>query len=398
MSFLIVGASVAGTRTAIALRQRGFAGHIVLLESEEHWPYDKPPLSKDLLAEGPDPDVPRLLTPELAAELDLDVRLGVRATGLDPVRRVLVTHTGEEFSYERLVIATGAHARALPVPSGLAGVHTLRTLDDATALREALADRPRVAVVGAGFIGAEFASAARGRGLDVTLIEALEVPMSQVLGDEVGREISAIHALNGAGLVTGARVERFLGSEQVEGVVLADGTEVPADLVVVGVGAVPNTHWLADSGLPIDGGVHCGDRFEVDGFPSIFAIGDLALRRHPLLGVSARIEHWTSAGEQADAVAAIVTGAEPPSPQLPYVWSDQYGARIQIVGRPSLGELAHREGSISEGRFRAVYTDENHTPIAQVSVNDPRAVAAFRKNHRRGGSLEDLVGGQIPAR
>ncbi|AWK74818.1 p-cumate dioxygenase [Rhodococcus oxybenzonivorans] len=397
MSFLIVGASVAGTRTAIALRQRGFSGHIVLLESEEHWPYDKPPLSKDLLAEGHVPDVPRLLTPELAAEFALDVRLGMRATGLDPARRVVFTHTGDEFSYERLVIATGAHARSLPIPA-VPGVHTLRTLDDATALREALAGRPRVAVVGAGFIGAEFASAARGRGLDVTLIEALEIPMSHVFGDEVGREISSIHTLHGAGLVTGARVERFLGSEQVEGVALAGGTEVPADLVVVGVGAVPNTHWLADSGLPIDGGVHCSDRFEVEGFPSIFAIGDLALRRHPLLGVSARIEHWTSAGEQADAVAAFVTGAEPLAAQLPYVWSDQYGARIQMVGMPSLGELAHREGSIAEGRFRAVYTDTDHNPIAQVSVNDPRAVAAFRKNHRRGGSLADLVGQQTSAR
>lgn len=164
------------------------------------------------------------------------------------------------------------------------------------------------------------------------------------------------------------------------------------------MGAVPNTHWLADSGLPIDGGVHCSDRFEVEGFPSIFAIGDLALRRHPLLGVSARIEHWTSAGEQADAVAAFVTGAEPLAAQLPYVWSDQYGARIQMVGMPSLGELAHREGSIAEGRFRAVYTDTDHNPIAQVSVNDPRAVAAFRKNHRRGGSLADLVGQQTSAR
>jgi len=398
MSFLIVGASVAGTRTAIALRQRGFAGRIVLLESEEHWPYDKPPLSKDLLAEGDVPDVPRLLTPDLAAEFDLDVQLGVRATRLDPARRVVLTHTGEQFSYVQLVIATGAHARTLPIPDAPAGVHTLRTLDDATALREALAAGPRVAVVGAGFIGAEFASAARGRGLDVTLIEALDVPMSHIFGDEVGHEISSIHTLGGAKLVTGARVERFLGSERVEGVALADGTEVPADLVVVGVGAVPNTQWLGGSGLPIDGGVQCTDRFEVEGFPSIFAIGDLALRRHPLLGVTARIEHWTSAGEQADAVAAIVTGAEPPAPQLPYVWSDQYGARIQIVGMPSLGELAHREGSMSEGRFRAVYTDADHKPIAQVSVNDTRVVAAFRKNHRRGGNLEDLVGEQTPAR
>lgn len=398
MSFLIVGASVAGTRTAIALRQRGFAGRIVLLESEEHWPYDKPPLSKDLLAEGEVPDVPRLLTPELAAEFDLDVRLGVRATALDPGRRVVLTHTGEQFSYERLVIATGARARTLPVPSGLAGVHTLRTLDDATALREGLAGEPRVAVVGAGFIGAEFASAARGRGLDVTVIETLAVPMSQILGEEVGREVSSIHALHGTELVTGARVERFLGSEQIEGVVLADGTDVPADLVVVGVGAVPNTQWLEGSGLPIDDGVQCNDRFEVEGFPSIFAIGDLALRRHPLLDVTARIEHWTSAGEQADAVAAMLTGAEPPAPQLPYVWSDQYGSRIQIIGRPSLGDLAHREGSMSEGRFRAVYTGADHKPIAQVSVNDARVVAAFRKNHRRGGSLEDLVGQPTPAR
>lgn len=399
MSILIVGASVAGTRTAIALRQRGFAGPITLVESEQHWPYDKPPLSKDLLAEGHTPEVPRLLTPELAAELDLDVRLGVRATALDPARQVVVTHTGEEISYERLVIATGARARTLPVPSGLTGVHTLRTLDDSTALRDALAGKPRVAVVGAGFIGAEFASAARLRGLDVTVIEALAVPMSPILGDDVGREVSSIHALNGTELVTEARVERFLGSARVEGVALADGRAVPADLVVVGVGATPNTHWLEGSGLPVDhDGVHCTERYEIPGFPSIFAIGDLAVRPHPLLGVRARIEHWTSAGEQADAVASILTGAEPPAPQLPYVWSDQYGSRIQIVGRPSLGELAHREGSMAEGHFRAVYVDTDDNPIAQVSVNNAKAVAAFRKIYRRGGSLTDLVGEQTPAR
>ena len=398
MSILIIGASVAGTRTAIALRQRGFAGSITLLEAEDRWPYDKPALSKEALAADGTGEAPALLTPETAEELGLDIRLGAKAVLLDPQARTVTTEDGGIHPYGWLVIAAGASARTLPVPAGMRGVNTLRTQDDAEALRAALAAEPRVVVIGAGFIGAEFAAAARARGLDTTVIEAMDVPMSHLFGPEAGSEVASIHAANGTRLLAGARFKGFLGTGHVEGVELEDGIELPADLVVVGIGAAPNTAWLESSGLPAGNGIAVNEGFQVEGFPGVYAVGDLALRPHPLLGITARIEHWTSAGEQADALAAALTGTEPPAPQLPYVWSDQYGSRFQIIGRPNLGKLAHREGSVAEGRFVALFADDAGTPVGALTFNDAKAITRYRKNHKRGGSVQDLVAELAPAR
>jgi NADPH-dependent 2,4-dienoyl-CoA reductase/sulfur reductase-like enzyme len=397
MSILIIGASVAGTRTAIALRQRGFAGPITLLEAEDRWPYDKPALSKEALAADGTPAGPALLTREMAGQLDLDIRLGAGATALDPQARTVTAADGRTYPYNWLVIAAGASARTLPVPAGMGGVHTLRTQDDADALRAALAGNPRVVVIGAGFIGAEVAAAARARGLDTTVIEAMDVPMSHLFGPEAGAEVASIHAVNGTRLLAGARFKGFLGAGHVEGVELEDGTELPADLVVVGIGAVPNTAWLESSGLPAGNGIAVTEGFQVKGFPGVYAVGDLALRPHPLLGITVRIEHWTSAGEQADALAAALTGTEPPVPQLPYVWSDQYGSRFQIIGRPNLGKLAHREGSVAEGRFVALFADDAGTPVGALTFNDAKVITRYRKNHKRGGSIQDLVAELDPA-
>ncbi|WP_188806870.1 NAD(P)/FAD-dependent oxidoreductase [Citricoccus zhacaiensis] len=397
MSILIIGASVAGTRAALSLRHRGFDGGITLLEAENRWPYDKPSLSKEALAVDGTGEAPALLTPEMAEEFRLDIQLGSRAAALDPQARIVTTEDGRTFSYGSLIIAAGAAARQLPVPHGMAGVHTLRTQADADALRAVMATKPRVVVIGAGFIGAEFAAAARQQGLDTTIVEAMDVPMSHLFGPEVGAEVASIHEAHGTRLVTGARFQGFVGADHVEGIKLEDGTVLPAELVLVGIGVTPNTGWLADSGLPIENGINVNEDFGVVGFPGIYAIGDLAMRHHPLLGIMARIEHWTNAGEQADALATILTGGEPSAAQLPYVWSDQYGHRFQIIGRPNMGTLTHRVGSVAEGRFLALFAHEDGSPVGAVSFNDVKAITRYRKNHKRGGSVTDLIDQLTPA-
>ena len=389
MSTLIIGASVAGSRTALALRQKGYTGPITILSEEAHWPYDKPPLSKDLLAAGADPIVPALLTQQAAADAGLDIRLDTRAVSLHVPSKTVRTEDGDSFPFDTLVIATGVQPRKLPVPEGMAGVYTLRNLEDAVALRAELDHNPRVAVVGAGFIGAEFAAAARARGLDVSIIEAQEVPLGHIFGPEVGAALSSLHALNGTDVYTGAAVSQFAGEDRVQGVVLADGRTISADLVVVGIGASPATTWLADSGLPVSNGIECMADLQVTGHPGIYAAGDVALRAHPQTGDSTRIEHWTNAGEHGETVAAAITGTALPTRQIPYVWSDQYGVRIQILGRPAAGVLSATSGAVSEGKYSAVFTNPDGEIVGAVAVNDSKIISTYRKAMRQSQKLAD---------
>lgn len=374
----MVGASVAGVRTVQSLRQAGFAGPITVLGEEPHHPYDKPPLSKGMLTDGAGAP-PALLTPEELAALDVTLRLGVRATRLDPVARVVETDDGQRVGYTTLVIATGVRPRTLPGTAGVAGVNTLRTADDVVELRRRLAGRPEVVVVGAGFIGAEFASAARSCGCAVTVVEAQDVPMSHLLGPQVGGLLAELHAEHGVRLVAGARFDHLEHDEAgVHAVVLADGRVLPAGLVVVGIGAAPATDWLAGSGLPVEDGVACDDRLQVLGFPGIYAAGDVARWPHAAYGTPLRIEHWTNAHEHAALVAASITGAPPPRPQVPYVWSDQYGHRVQIVGRPAEGSLAHCTGTATD-RLTAVYADAAGRAVGALVVDDPRGLMRLRR-------------------
>ena len=304
MAVVIVGTSVAGIRTAQALRMHGYAGTITLVGEEVHPPYDKPPLSKQHLITG---TPVALVAPDDLAALDLDLRLGVRASALDPQARIVHLADGGELSYATLVIATGVRPRTLPGAESIAGVHTIRTADDAAALRAALAKQPRVVVVGGGFIGSEFASAAREFGCDVSIIEAQPTPMAAVLGPRVGAALSELHRLNGVNLRTGVSFDHFelTASGAVAGVVCSDGSSLPAELVVVGIGAVPATEWLASSGLPLDNGVACDDSLHVLGYDDIYAVGDVASWPHGLYGGRRlRIEHWTNANEHAAIVAA----------------------------------------------------------------------------------------------
>jgi NADPH-dependent 2,4-dienoyl-CoA reductase/sulfur reductase-like enzyme len=391
VTVLVVGASVAGIRTVQALRQVGFSGGITMVGEELHHPYDKPPLSKELLAAGATEAIVPLLTVEELADLDVDLRLGVRATRLDPAARVVETADGQRLPYTTLVIATGVQPRTLPGTDGVPGVHTIRTADDVLALRRQLATRPTVVVVGAGFIGAEFASAARAYGCPVTVVEAQDVPMAHILGPRVGGLLAELHREHGVRVVTGARFDHVEQGPDgaVRGVALADGRVEPADLVVVGIGARPATDWLTGSGLPIDDGVECDEHLAVVGHPGVYAAGDVARWPHALYGSPLRIEHWTNANEHGALVAASIAGTPPPRPQVPYVWSDQYGHRIQIVGRPSDGVLAHCSGGASD-KLVAVYTADGGPVVGAVVVDDPRALLKLRRAVAARTPLADL--------
>ncbi|MBF4162726.1 NAD(P)/FAD-dependent oxidoreductase [Nocardioides sp. CBS4Y-1] len=391
-------------RTAQALRAAGSAESITILGAETHHPYDKPPLSKEmLLPGGSDEPVPLLSAEELEA-LAVDLHLGTRATGLDLDRRVVTTQDGAEYAFEQLVIATGVNPRTLPGADELEGVHTLRNAEDSVALRASLAGAEHVVVVGAGFIGAEFAAAARAHGKAVTMIETQPVPLTHVLGEAVGSELARLHALNGVRVHAGVGFSHFVGDgasgrERVAGVALDDGRVLPADLVVVGIGATPATEWLASSGLPIGDGIECDAELRVLGVDGVFAAGDIARWPHPLYGTDLRIEHWTNANEHAGVIAATLTGTPPPRPQVPYVWSDQYGHRIQIVGRPADGTVALLHGDVESGLV-AVYADAVGRVTGALVVDDPRTLMKCRRAATQRLAIADLdlgLAGSTPA-
>jgi NADPH-dependent 2,4-dienoyl-CoA reductase/sulfur reductase-like enzyme len=380
VSTLIVGASVAGVRTAQALRREGYDDAITVVGEEPHHPYDKPPLSKEMLAPGGGAaPVPLLSAGELVA-LRVSLRLGTRAVALDPSRRVVVTDAGDEVAFGELVIATGVKPVTLPGADSLGGVYTVRTADDGLALNAELEHASRVVVIGAGFIGAEFASAARARGAEVSVVEAQDTPMAHILGPEVGGMLARLHELHGVAVHSGVRFSRFDACEgRVTGVALSDGRVLSADLVVVGIGARPATQWLESSGLPIRDGVECDANLMVMGRPGIYAAGDVARWQHALYGTGVRIEHWTNANEHAAIVAASILGKPAPPVQVPYVWSDQYGRRIQITGRPAMGEVKAMRGDIAQGPLAAVYADRAGTVVGAIVVDDPRTLMKCRK-------------------
>jgi len=391
----IVGASLAGLRSAEALRREGFEGQIVLIGAEPHLPYDRPPLSKEVLAGKRGPDEIGLTRPDRFDALDLDLRLGWRATALDLDSRAVRVESGArtaDIQFDGLVIATGATPRQLPTRD-LAGIYTLRTLDDCLAIRSDLDRSPRVAVVGAGFIGAEVAATCRLRGLSVSVIETLDVPLELALGRDLGGMVGDVHRDHGVDLRCGVRVDGFEGAGRVEAVRLQDGSRIDADLVVVGIGVSPETSWLESSGLEIDNGVVC-DETTATSAPDVVAAGDIARWYNPLFGESMRVEHWTNAVEQAEAAARrLLTGpdgAEPFAP-VPFVWSDQYDMKIQCAGRPRVGDDLHiAHGSIDQRQFVALFGRAGRLTGA-VGFNRVRALMTYRKLLRAGGSWDEAL-------
>lgn len=338
---VVVGASVAGVRCVQALRGKGFDGRIVLLDGETRLPYDKPALSKQVLDGGPAAASPPGLVNEAElAALTVDYRPGSAAIGLDLARRHVLVGDGVPASYTDLVIATGSAPRRMSSLDGFRGVHYLRTLDDALALRGELDGGPRVVVVGGGFIGAEVAAGARARDLPVTIIEAAPRMASRVLPPAAGDRLERLHREHGVRVRCGVGVAGARGGARIESVELADGTSVAADVVVVGIGTLPATGWLAGSGLTLDDGVLCDAYLRAVGADDVWVIGDVARWLNPRYGHVMRTEHWTGAREQAALVGATLAGGPARVCDLvPYVWSDQHGSHIQHVGEsPAPGD------------------------------------------------------------
>ncbi|MFJ2918519.1 NAD(P)/FAD-dependent oxidoreductase [Streptomyces sp. NPDC087307] len=376
----VVGASAAGLCVVEALRHQGYGGPLTLIGEETHLPYDRPPLSKQLLSGAWDTDRLRLRGADDIEALGLRLCLGSPAIALDIRDREIALADGSLVGYDALVVATGTRARRLPGTDGVRGVHVLRTLEDAVALREDLAGKPHLVVVGGGFVGAEAAAVARGLGCEVTLVTDTAQPMGDALGDELGAMLRAVHAEHGVRIETGTLVDRVrTAGGRATGVRLADGRTIDAEAVLVGIGAQPNTEWLTGSGVPVGNGVMCDAMLYAGS--GVWAAGDVASWPDPLTGERIRIEHRTNAAEQGLAVARnVLAGPEQARPfeTVPYVWSDQYDLRIQIWGRTrGADEVRIVEGSPAERKLVALYGKDGRV-CAAVGVNMMRALRDYR--------------------
>ncbi|KQS60712.1 pyridine nucleotide-disulfide oxidoreductase [Geodermatophilus sp. Leaf369] len=391
---VVVGSSVAGVRTVQALRSAGFAGRVVLVGEESELPYDKPPLSKQFLAGAWDIAKIRLLTAERAAELDVELRLGSAADRLDVAGKQLHLADGSVLDWDVVVLATGAAARPSPWPVG-SGVHVVRTLADAGALRADLADEGPVVVVGGGFIGAEVAATAHALGRDVTVVDPLPTPIGRVVGDEVGAHFTALHARHGVGTRFGTGVESVTGGAGDLTVTLTDGTSLPAATVVVGIGATPNDGWLATSGLLVENGVTCDQHCRAVDSADVYVVGDLARWYHPGHQEHLRVEHWTNAVDSAVVAAHNIAHPDDLRAHAPveYVWSDQYDWRIQIVGRPARATRHELVGTLDgdTARGAVLYTDDEGRLRGAVTVNWPKALVTCRRLVSTGAGFADAV-------
>lgn len=381
---VIVGASLAGLRVAETLRQQEFAGTITIVSDETEVPYDRPPLSKKVLSGEWEPDRIRLRKPEMLDALNVDWILGDAASELDPTSKVVRLRSGRELRYDGLVIATGGVLRRLPGQPNWAGVHGLRTLADSLALRDELVGGRRVVVIGAGFIGLEVAATARTRGCDVTVLEGAPAPLIRGLGAEMGRLVARIHEQNGVSVRCGVKVDGFLEGESghVAGIRLDDGSVVPADVVVVGVGVSPATEWLQSSGLEVRDGVVCDENLRAAS--GVYAAGDVARWPNRLLGREVRVEHWTNASEQGAMAARNLLAesrgeAGTPYESVPFFWSDQFTSRIQFLGRAEGDETVEIvAGSPEENSFVALYHRGDEFR-AVLGVSRPKQTMPFGK-------------------
>lgn len=389
---VVVGSSIAGVRTAQSLRLEGYKGEIILVGEETELPYDKPPLSKSVLAGSADEDSIRLLTQEQADAEDIQLLLGHRAVDLDVAENLLKLEGHDPLRYDNLVIATGASPR--PSPWGQSpGIHVLRTLEDARELRGDLLRGGALAVIGAGFIGAEAAATARGLGLEVTVIDPVPVPMSRLFNPEIGQWFADLHQDNGVDTMFGTGVEAIEGEEGNFSLHLTNGESIQAATVLIGIGVIPNDSWLSASGLLVDNGVVLNEYCQALDAANVYAVGDVARWRHQKHGEDVRTEHWTNAVEQAACVAYNIIHPEQPRAYTPieYVWSDQHDWKIQVVGRVG-GNVDHVLIGHPQvhGKFAALYTIDGTTVRGAAIVNWPKALIACRLGMARGITVQDL--------
>jgi NADPH-dependent 2,4-dienoyl-CoA reductase/sulfur reductase-like enzyme len=391
---VVVGASLAGLRAVETLRQEGFTGRLALIGAEAHLPYDRPPLSKELLAGEWEHDR-TVLRKQPYDDLDLELRLGTAATALDLTKRKVGLADGTKIGFDGLVIATGSTPRTLPSVRALDGVFTLRTLDDCLAIRERLDAGARVVVIGAGFIGSEVAATCRKRGLGVTVLEALPQPMVRGVGERIGARLGALHVEEGVDLRLGVTFEAVEGDDRVERVRLADGSTIPCDLLLVAIGVVPETRWLETCGLVLDKGVVCDETLHAA--PGVVAAGDVCRWPNALFdGEVMRLEHWTNAAEQGVFAArsllrrAAGEAAEGFAP-VPFVWSDQYGVKIQCAGRfgPS-DDLEITHGAIDDRQFVALFGRGGRL-VGALAFSRPRQLMQYRRMIAERSSFADAL-------
>jgi 3-phenylpropionate/trans-cinnamate dioxygenase ferredoxin reductase subunit len=371
ITFAIVGAGLAGATAAQTLRDEGFDGAVVLLGDEPHRPYERPPLSKEYL-QGKSPRDKVFVHPEgWYAEHDVDLRLGVTANGIDLQARRVLTSDGASVQYDSLLLATGSTPRRLALPgSDLGGVLYLRRLDDSDRIRAAFAGRPRVVVVGAGWIGLETAAAARVAGLSVTVLEHAEAPLARILGSRMSAVFSQLHRDNGVDLRCGVTISELTGtSGQVTGVRLGDGSVIEADLVLVGVGISPETGLAEAAGLAVGNGITVDERLRTSD-PAVYAAGDVADALHPLLGHRLRVEHWANARRQGAVAARSMLGRDAVYARLPYFFTDQYDLGMEYTGYvdPAAVEDVVVRGDLPGRRFVAFWLADGRVR-AGMSVN-----------------------------
>ncbi|MET0713628.1 MAG: FAD/NAD(P)-binding oxidoreductase [Mycetocola sp.] len=390
---VLVGASAAGLTTAAALRRNGYDRDITLVDAEAHSPYDRPPLSKHLLSGEWEPERLLLKTHDELADLAVGIRSGVRATSLDVSGQRVSLSDGTDLSFDRLVLATGVRPRVLPGVGGLRGVHTLRTVDDALALRAELQPGRRLVVVGGGFLGTEVAATAVGLGVDVTLVSAAPTPLERSLGTDVGGQVAELHRAHGVALRMGrqsAVISLVDAGGVVTGVELVDGTRLAADVVFVAIGAQPDLDWLRSSGIPLGDGIECAP--DLAAAPGVYAAGDAARWCNPVFDEYMRVEHRTNATEQGMHVARNLIDGEPtPFASVPYFWTDQYELKLQVHGwLRGYDEVRVVEGSFDEKRMVALFRRGDRL-VGVMGIGAAKVVRQWRQHILDGEAWGSVV-------
>ena len=367
-TFVIVGASLAGAKAADALRHEGFDGRVVLVGDEAERPYERPPLSKDYLRGEAEREKVYVHDEGFYADQNIELRTSTRVVAIEPSAGRVLLDDGKPLPYDRLLLATGAVPRRLPIPgSDLPGVHMLRTLEDSESLRKAITPASRVVVVGAGWIGSEVAASARQIGAEVVLIERGNVPLERVLGAEVGAVYRDLHTDHGVELLPGTGVEAFAGANSVEEVRTSDGRRIACDVIVVGVGVAPRIGLAEAAGLALDDGIAVDERLETS-VPGIFAAGDVAAAWHPFYRSRIRVEHWANALNQGPAAARNMLGGGVPYERLPYFFSDQYDLGMEYTGyAPTWDEVVFR-GDPAKREFIAFWMRDGRV-VAGMNAN-----------------------------
>jgi 3-phenylpropionate/trans-cinnamate dioxygenase ferredoxin reductase component len=370
---VIVGGGLAAARTAEQLRRADYTGPIMIVSDEVHLPYDRPPLSKEVLRKEVD-DV-ALKPRDWYDENDITLRLGSAATSLDTHEQTVTLDDGAVLGYDELVITTGLVPRRIPAFPDLEGIRVLRSFDESLALREHASAARHAVVVGAGFIGCEVAASMRGVGVDVVLVEPQPQPLAAVLGEQIGELVARLHRDEGVDVRLGVGVAEVRGDGHVDTVVLTDGTELAADLVVVGIGSRPATEWLQGSGIEVDNGVICDEAGRTSA-PKVWALGDVASWRDPT-GHQVRVEHWSNVADQARVVVPAMLGQDVPSAVVvPYFWSDQYDVKIQCLGEPEATDIVHLVED--DGRKFLAYYERNGVVVGVVGGGMPGKVMKVR--------------------